>query len=128
MIQEVQRNLQRVIRIADDISNEYRRLIHVDMTSGKQGRNVKLLRELLTTDNLMRDTIVQLQKAMSSLTIKNDKHELLKDEVFLKDLGANLIQMYSSLDSIQKVMEVESGNIDEIVFDTIESLDRLSNL
>jgi len=129
MVTEVQNNLKRVIKIADEISNEYRRLIHIDMTSDKKkGRNVKLLRELLSTDNHMRDTIAHLRKAMSTLSFNTDKHEILKNEEFIQELGQNLIQMYESFDAIVKVMDFESGQIDIMVMETIESLDHLSKI
>lgn len=127
LISEIQSNLKQVIRIADEISQEFRRTIHVDMTSKKTGRNVKLLRQLLETDNLMRDTIAQLRKATSSINFKSDQSEILQDEVFLKELYQNLTQMFKSFDSIYKVMKFDQSKVDSLVIDTINSLDRLSN-
>jgi len=126
LIHLVRVNLQQLIHIADEISQEFRRTIHMETSAtGKSGRNVKLLKKLFETDNLIRDTIAQLKQASSRINFNADQYTLLKNEEFLAELYSNLSQMFKSLEDIYEVMEFEQAKVDDLVIDTIDSLDRL---
>ena len=83
--------------------------------------------ELLETDNLIRDTIAQLRKATSTINFNTEKIDLLQNEDFLGNLYSNLTQMFKSFESIYEVMEFDQDSVDNLVIETIDSLERFSN-
>lgn len=124
IIYRIQRNMQKIINKAERISNEFRN--QMNSKSGK--RKLTLLKELLETDALIRDVLLQLKKSKSEIDLSKNNTFLFSSPRFLENMYKNLIDMFQSFDAMSELVPINSMDIDLLVQDTILSLDELGNL
>ncbi|MHA2091913.1 MAG: hypothetical protein ACW98K_13750 [Candidatus Kariarchaeaceae archaeon] len=106
---------------ANRISNEFRRTLN----QPRSRKNLAILRELLETDNLIQDVVAQLTQAHSQIQLKLRPEELLQSKQFLESMYQNLLNMFQSFEKISNVIEIEELEIDNLVVETLDSLDQL---
>lgn len=123
-IRRIQVNLGKIVRKADRISNEFRRTLN----EPRPRKNLALLRELLETDNLIQDVVAQLTQTHSQIQLKLRPEELLQNKLFLESMYQNLLNMFQSFEKISEVVQIEEFEIDNLVIETLDSLDQLHNL
>jgi hypothetical protein len=120
-IRRIQVNLGKIVTKANRISNEFRRTL----SEPRSRKNLAILRELLETDNLIQDVVAQLTQAHSQIQLKLRPEELLQSKQFLESMYQNLLNMFQTFEKISDVIEIEELEIDNLVVETLDSLDQL---